>query len=473
MKKLTLITIALIFASFGAFAQNFRTGYFLDGYMYKYQLNPAFQGERGFFSLPGVGGVSVGVESNLAYGTFVYPADNQMVTFLHPSISDETFMSKIKQDNPVNANLDMNLLAVGFRVKNTYHTIDLSLKGNVHAALPGDMFRFLKVGGSDGNPVYDFSSLNLDLSVYSQIAYGFSIKIKDFMSVGVRAKFLLGLQAVQSNIDALQLSLQPDKWTVNAGGHIVASSLAAGYLNGNLGDVQSEIKAMFKNPGFGAAFDLGVSFDFLKHFTVSASVLDLGFIYWKNLSKLGIVNNSWEYAGFDDITTGEGNDMNAQLDAQLEELKSAFQYEDMGTVDKHIQKLGITTMLGLEFRFPFYNRMSIGALGTHRFEGPNSWTEGRFSFNYAPFRWFSLAANYAISTFGHSYGAALNIHPAGYNLFVGVDSFKPLLNVTPKFIPIDDWNTNVKVGITFPFGKYNGRYPKTEKAKSKKRAAAN
>lgn len=463
MKKLTLITVALIFASLSTFAQNFRTGYFLDGYMYKYQLNPAFQGERGFFALPAIGGVSVGQESNLAYGTFVYPSDNQMVSFLHPSISDEQFMSKIKNDNPVNANLDLNLLAVGFRTKNMYHTIDFSLKGNVHAAVPGDLFRFLKVGGSDGNPVYDLSSLNLDLSVYSQLAYGFSIKIKDFMSVGVRAKFLMGMQTVQSNIDALQLSLQPEKWTLNAGGHIVASSMVAGLLNNDMGDMSSEIQAIFKNPGLGAAFDLGVSFDFLKHFTVSASVLDLGFIYWKNLSKQGIASTSWEYSGFENIAGGEGNDVNAQLDSKLEELKSVFKFEDMGVVDKHIQKLGITTMLGLEFRMPFYNRLSIGALGTHRFEGPNSWTEGRFSLNIAPLRWLSLSANYAISTFGHAYGAALNIHPKGFNLFVGLDSFKPLLNVTPKFIPIDSWNTNAKFGITFPFGKYNGRYPKKEK----------
>ena len=120
-------------------------------------------------------------------------------------------------------------------------------------------------------------------------------------------------------------------------------------------------------------------------------------------------------------------------------------------------------MLGLEFRLPFYNRITIGALGVHKFEGPASWTERRVSLNYAPFRWFSLAGSYAFSTYGHSYGAAVNIHPKGFNLFVGLDSFKPLLNMTEQYIPIDEINTNLKFGLTFPFGKYNGRYPKKEK----------
>ena len=132
-------------------------------------------------------------------------------------------------------------------------------------------------------------------------------------------------------------------------------------------------------------------------------------------------------------------------------------------MEKYQQRLAFTSLLGLEFRLPFYTRMSLGVLGTHRYDGPRSWTEGRFSLNYAPFRWLSLAGNYAISTFGHSYGAALNLHPKGFNLFVGVDSFKPILNVTPQMIPIDEINTNLKFGITFPFGKYNGRYPKKEK----------
>ena len=83
--------------------------------------------------------------------------------------------------------------------------------------------------------------------------------------------------------------------------------------------------------------------------------------------------------------------------------------------------------------------------------------------NYAPFRWFSLSGNYAMSTFGESYGAAVNLHPKGFNLFLGIDSFKPLLNTAAGYIPMDELNTNVKLGLTFPFGKYNGRYPKKEK----------
>lgn len=465
MKRLYLAVAMLLMAA-GAFAQNFRTGYFLDGYMYRYQLNPAFQGERGFIALPIIGGTSIGAETNLGMSTFLYPApDGSLYTSLHPDISNEEFMKKIHKSNPLRANGDFNLLALGFRAKNTYHTLDVSLRGDVNTSLPGDFFRFLKVGGSDGNTVYDFSNLSVSANVYAQAAYGFSIKIKDFMSVGLRAKFLMGMANVESNLTDLQLSMNQDKWMVNASGQIIASSIAGGFMQGEEMNVLNELKAVFKSPSMGAAFDLGVSVDFLKHFTVSASVLDLGFITWKNPVRFNYGPATWEYTGFENISTGgSGENIDEQLDQKLDELTALFNFENPEQMDKYTQKLGFTTLLGLEFRMPFYDKLTIGALGTHRFEGPRSWTEGRFSLNCAPMRWLSLSANYAISTFGQSYGAALNLHPKGFNLFLGLDSFKPLFNMTPQFIPIDEINTNLKFGITFPFGKYNGRYPKKEKA---------
>ena len=469
MKRLYTIVAMLLIAA-GAFAQNFRTGYFLDGYMYKYQLNPAFQGERGFVALPTIGGTSIGAETNLGMSTFLYPqSDGTLYTALHPEVSVEEFMKKIGASNPLRANGDLNLMALGFRVKKTYHTLDFSLRGNVNASLPGDIFRFLKVGGSDGNTVYDFSNLSLSANVYAQAAYGFSIKIKDFMSVGLRAKFLLGMATLESNMTDLQLSMNQDKWMVNAGGRIVASSMFAGIMQDAEGtDILNDMMSVLQTPSIGAAFDLGVSVDFLKHFTVSASVLDLGFITWKNPSSYNYGPSSWEYTGFENLSSGgsgsEDKSIEDQLNGKLDELAAVFKFDNPEQMDRYRQKLGFTTLLGLEFRMPFYDRLTLGALGTHRFEGPRSWTEGRFSLNYAPMRWLSLSANYAISTFGESYGAALNLHPMVFNVFLGIDSFKPFLNMTSQYIPIDEINTNFKFGITFPFGKYNGRYPKKEKA---------
>ena len=90
-------------------------------------------------------------------------------------------------------------------------------------------------------------------------------------------------------------------------------------------------------------------------------------------------------------------------------------------------------------------------------------SEGRWAMGLAPTNWFSLTTNYAISNFGHSWGGAVNIHLRRIGIFAGLDSFSPLLNVTPQMIPIDPINTNLAVGLNFTFGKYHGRYPKKAK----------
>ena len=458
MKKLLFSLSILLATTVAMSAQNFRTGYFLDGYMYKYQLNPAFQGERGFIALPALGGTSLGVESNLSAGTFVYTVDDQLVSFMNSGVSNETFMKNIKTNNPLNVNLDLNLFALGFRAKNTYHTLDFSFKGNLTTSLPGDTFRFIKVGRSDGNPVFDFSSLYTNATIYSQLAYGFSIKIKDFMSFGLRAKFLMGHQTIQSKFDSFKLTLQPEKWAFSLSGNMYATPLGGDFSNGT----GSAISSMLSTANLGGAIDFGVSFDITKNITISASVLDLGFISWNDTNNLSINSIDWKYNSFD-ASDEDGLIVIQEFANLLDQFATAFDFQRHGEAPAHIQKLGCTAILGLELRLPFYNRITLGALGVRKFEGPASWSEQRVSLNYAPFRWFSLAGSYAFSTYGHSYGAAVNIHPKGFNLFVGLDSFKPLLNMTPNYIPIDEINTNLKFGLTFPFGKYNGRYPKKEK----------
>ena len=83
--------------------------------------------------------------------------------------------------------------------------------------------------------------------------------------------------------------------------------------------------------------------------------------------------------------------------------------------------------------------------------------------NWALFRWLSFSASYAQSTYGESYGGAVNFHPGGINLFVGVDSFKPALNISKQYIPIDSFNTTLAVGLNLAIGKYHGRFPKKVK----------
>lgn len=469
MKKIYLI-IALVLTSVTMSAQNLRTGYFLDGYSYRYQFNPAFQGDRGFISLPVFGRIGFGAETSLAIKDILYPTSSGTLgTFLHPDVSDNLVLKNLGKRTMVNTNIDLNLFALGFRVKKTYHTLDMSLRANADMTLPGDIFRFMKVGGSDGNTMYDFANLGLSSDMYAQVAYGFSRRFLDTFNVGIRVKALMGLASARTDIGNLSLKLDKDQWMVHAAGSATFSSIPAMLIAGNEDvDIINEMMSMMKSPNIGFAADLGVSVDLFKYLTLSASIIDLGFIGWNNVGIYRLKNEPWVYEGFDiSATPGESADMNEQLNAKLEELGALFNFSEITpeTKAKYRQKLSMTLHVGVEARLPFYERLSAGLLATHKLNGPHSWTEGRFSVNWALLRWFSLAANYAVSDFGQSYGGAVNLHPKGFSIFLGTDSFRPFTSFSTTMVPLNDLNTNVVFGLNFPFGKYNGRYPKKIKEK--------
>ncbi len=436
--------------------QNFRTGYFLDGYTYRYKLNPAFQGERGYFALPVAGRTEIGVQSSLALSDLLYPTGNgSLVTFLHPAVPAQDFLARIKDNNRLGLNMDMGILSAGFRTGKCYHTLDLSMKAGIAMNLPGSLFEFAKNGAAGGRTQYDIFNLGAKMDSRMEIAYGFSRSVTDNIYVGARLKFLVGMARLSVVMDRMSLEMSEQQWAVSANGSMTTSGMLAFNINGDA-DISDEF--MFRGASlsnFGAAADFGVTWKFLKYFTLSASVLDLGFISWGNTMRATTPEVSWKFDGFGDDIFGEDSpSFGEQLESMGEDLMNAFNFEHRQSGLKSAERIAMTTHIGLEARMPFYEKMSFGLLGTRRFEGRYSWTEGRLALNLAPLKWFGITGNYAFSDFGHSVGAALSFHTRGVNFCIGTDSFLPLVHVTPQFVPVSNWNTNVTFSLTASFGKY-------------------
>ena len=72
-------------------------------------------------------------------------------------------------------------------------------------------------------------------------------------------------------------------------------------------------------------------------------------------------------------------------------------------------------------------------------------TEGRISANYTPLKWLDGGVNFAVNSFAASMGWVLNIHPKGYNFFIGMDH---ILGKTTKgvCVPLSS-NAHVALGM--------------------------
>ena len=218
MKKIfySIATVLLLFPSLVSAQSNLRSGYFLDGYIYKYKMNPAMAPERSFFAMPVLGNLGMGVETNfLGISTFLYPTDEGgLTTFLSPRVPNGVFLDKIADNNKLNTNFDLGLIALGFRTGKSFHTLDLSVRVDAGANIPGGLLKYIKAGGSS----WDISNIGMRMSMRAELAYGYSRSIGENLRVGARAKLLLGVMRADVAMDRLKLEMNADRWIVEAHG---------------------------------------------------------------------------------------------------------------------------------------------------------------------------------------------------------------------------------------------------------------
>lgn len=211
--------------------------------------------------------------------------------------------------------------------------------------------------------------------------------------------------------------------------------------------------------GYGFGIDLGASYKIMDNLTVSASVLDLGFISWsKSSTKIASANpepiniQGSKYAGMIDMNDPVNSVVGAlnQLDTDTREYESLVTEGDVLNYDmlqlkvadaqeSRKSRLASTIVVGAEYGF-FENKLSVGALSTTRFVQPDALTELTLSANYRPKSWFNVALSYSIiQSAGKSFGLGLKLGP----VFLGTDYM---------FLGKNSNAVNGFIGISVPLG---------------------
>ena len=462
-----LAVVALGFCA-SASAQNLNSAYFLDGYAYGHQLNPAKDYDRnGYVSFPILGNINVGINGNISLTDVLKFNGNQLTTYLNPNIPMDEAMSGFAANNYLGADLRMDILGFGFRAWGGFNTFNVSMRANASANLPYGIFEAAK---ELANKDYDISGLGMDVAAWTEIGLGHSRKIADAWRVGGKVKVLLGGARAMLNVRDGHLNLSaPEKWTLvaDAEAEVSVKGFSWGEMEQKeLSNGEKYEQIAFDNiglespglNGWGLAFDLGAEWDlgeqgWLEGMKVSASVLDLGFISWDQTSFASNKGTQVDITGFNDIQVegGSGTSMENQTDGYGDRFSELLALQDEG-VRSSTNMLGVTLNVAAEYEMPFYKKLSVGLLSTTRFQGKYTWNEERISATISPVKWFELSANVGFGTRGTSFGWVANIHPRGFSLFVGMDH--TLTSFSKQYIPMD-FNGGINLGITIPFGKSN------------------
>lgn len=449
----TIATLLIAICATGAMAQTATSSYFLEGAFHNYKLNPAMQPERAYFSL-GAGNISLRLNGNVGISNFLFPNGDNLTTFMSSNVSSDEFLNALPDNARIGFNYEQDIFDFGFRMLGGYTSFGMSLHSSMSMLMPKGLFEFAKMGLQNEN--YNFAGLNLNTMNYAAITLGHSREIIKGLSVGLNLKYLAGLAYANLSVDKLNVELNDKHWMVNSHASAQAAFLCQAEPMFNEDGAVNGVDFMAKSSSSsGFAADLGVVYN-MNHFvpglTVSASVTNLGAIKWNNMMNVESNDAAVEFDGFGSI---DYNDMEASVEDELERLtddaKKMIEFNYTGS-EAFTTKLSPTMYLGAEYNMPFYDKLSVALLYSQRFSkfDYNKYYDVRGYVNIAPLSWIEATVNYGVSTYGSTLGWMLNIHPAGFNLFVGSDFM--ISKVTPQYIPVDDLNAHVTFGIGFPIG---------------------
>lgn len=442
----------LLFVSLPVGAQLLRTSYFMEGATNRVQLNPALQPTRGYFNVPVVGMFNVSATSN-SLGT------QDIIDIID---SDDDFLNntqlfdQLKADNRLNVSLNTDVLSFGFYKGKGFWTFNVGLRTDVNASIPKSMFEYMRDMDSEEfqweGQQFDIRNQQLSINAYTEVGLGYSRTITDRLTVGGRLKFLAGVGNM--NLDIKQMSIYsniPDDWSNIPSGDIdkyrasikTDARLESSFKGMELSYSQEpgrgdEIEDMefdnFGIGGYGGAIDLGATYRLFNNLTLSAAILDLGFISWsKDATIVATANrdqtfNKDNYEEFETLTQDGDILLNYDLMGLKEEESKS-----------RTTSLAPTLVLGGEYAI-LNNKVAFGVLSTTRFNPNRTDSELTLSANYRPKSWFNTALSYSmIQSLGKSFGLAVKLGP----LMVGTDYM---------FLGSNSKSVNAYLGLSFPLG---------------------
>ena len=445
--------------STGVAAQDLRTGYFSDNFMYRHNLNPAFDNEEEYFSIPFIGNLNVNMAGNFGYEELVhknplYPdrSDKKMTSFMNPYLSNP-LKGFASGDNKVNATLKENIFSMGFKKWGGYNTVELNVRAQANVTAPYQLFEF---AAYPENAFYDIGDISLSAQAFAELSVGHSRRVNDKIRVGAKAKLLVGMGDAQVKMEDVTVNLSDaNQWVVKAKAQADVSMSGFKYLSktkeyeskgGSCSHVNDVDLKVGGPSGFGLAVDAGLTYQLNDDISFSASILDLGAIMWTKDYRAENDQQEFVFDGFHDVGVGGDNPnvLDNQADKYTDQMLDFANLRDKGDKGARITGIGTTINLGAEYVLPTFRMLKLGLLTTAKINGPYSWMEGRLSGNISPVDWFDGTLAIAVNNYQSNLGFLANFHSKKLGFFIGMDC--PLGKVSKELIPLNS-NGGVSFGL--------------------------
>ena len=447
-------------------AQVNNTVYFMHGVPQSNRINPAYQPNGGFYLgfpllSPARGGLS---SSSMSYSDLIqpHPTEDSLITFLHPLGDKHAFMDKLKPVNLVVSNLGTSLISFGFRTQVGFFSMDVTTRFEGSLRYPGDLVHLLVDGTQDGK-TYTFDGMGLDLSLYEQVAVGWAGSLMDNLDIGVRAKVLFGIGDLYTKNSELSVTTSQDAWNIKSNMLFNASigfaevvydedeTLPEIIVDEDLRDLNPYAVARYafstRNLGFG--LDLGATYRPIDPLLLSVSVLDLGFIKWKDEVHQASYVMEYEYKGLEvnPFEFSEDYTLGDHMDSTFSQLADSLSgFLDIKPGGPYTRRLNTKLYVGASYYLT--PNINFGLLSRTDFLNGIVAEHVTASANYTTGRLLNLTLSYSyMNSNFRNIGAGASFHAGPMNLYVVSDN---ILNTI--IWPLESQAVTVWFGMNLVFG---------------------
>lgn len=375
--KYIIILLLLLTVSTALQAQISQTMYFL-GLPQSNMANPAFRPSgKTYIGIPVLSNTYVSVNNNMFKLTEMLqpmPGSDSTITILHPDYDLDAFLNSLGNTGKINLDASVQLLGLGFTISNDWY-VDLSLsqKISTSAYIPGDLFTLILKGNESflGSTI-DLSGLGFEAMQYMESSVGISKNINEKLRVGGRLKILFGGAGASIDNQRLDIEVGSDfSHTIHSDLALNVSGPVDFYTNDDnmidsleFRDDINPFDLILNGKNSGVAFDFGAEYQLLPNLSLSASIVDLGFIGWKSDVFNLTATNNFSFDAFDltDVISGE-QDFDSMLENLGDSLKNSFQLVD----GENKFNMGLPTKIFLGAQYRPINLFGVGVLSRTTF----------------------------------------------------------------------------------------------------------
>ena len=265
-------------------------------------LNPSyFNNEGTILALPGFAGLSLSNDANFRITDLVYTKSSGQTVYDLGRFSEKS--------RPINRNtihLSLPLLYLGIPVRDGMISFYLQERANISVRFPGNSITWLDNGNlPEEYRNFQSGDIRSRMLGYHELALGYARRVNDKFHFGIRGKLLFGeLFVLLNNWNfGLETAMDGNEVLLASRGSGLASIPYSVLLDSNGKYQNIEVNNILpnylsvRNPGF--AFDGGITVEISEKKRFSASVKDLGLIYFNDNGWNFYQNDAHVFRGID------------------------------------------------------------------------------------------------------------------------------------------------------------------------------